>query len=179
MTNDLIRQDSDRAVARLDSDIADMRRETTAQLILVAGLVLLASLTLGPVPVAKPHAQPSTSPDPITVQTITYRDREERPPPRIIPLPTAQSAASLPDAPQAPANTVQTISREPESIQPLPLYLPAKSAPLPREEAKPRPLPTSQKRLVSFQNYNGVCEKHGKRREDYMKNGYPYWRCSR
>ena len=163
----------------LNTDDPSSRAKTTAQMILAAGSVLLALLTLSPVPVSKPHAQPSTLPDPITVQTTTYRgDREERPPPRIIPLPTAQSAL-LPDAPQAPANTVQTVSREPEPIQPLPLYLPAKSAPLPREEAKPRPQPTSQKRPVSFQNYNGVCEKHGKRREDYMKNGYPYWRCSR
>jgi hypothetical protein len=47
--------------------------------------------------------------------------------------------------------------------------------PLPRKEAET----TSQKRRVSFQNYNGLCEKYGKRREDYMKNGRPYWRCSR
>jgi type IV secretory pathway VirB10-like protein len=146
------------------------RTKTTAQLILAAGSVLLAILTLSPVPVSKPRAQPSTSLDPITVQTTKHP--EERPPPRIIPLPTAHSA-SLPDVPQGPTNTVQTVNRETEPIQPL--YLPAKSDPLPRKEAET----TSQKRRVSFQNYNGLCERYGKRREDYMKNGRPYWRCSR
>jgi type II secretory pathway pseudopilin PulG len=51
----------------------------------------------------------------------------------------------------------------------------------PREESTRRESRESResgKQRVRFRNYNGLCERIGRQRIDYTRNGRPTWRCS-